>query len=350
MKKIFKDNRAVLIKTYCFESGLWYLAKSLGDLLEEQGHKVLYIPKSKYQLMSASFRRSYPEPYHPDDFSDVEILNMHSKETIDRQILKHIVKHDVGYLISFETLMQKANWIPLLQRRFYGKLKVIDVPMAEWVEERYLVARSYRLFDEIWALNKLTSDIFSEYDNVKNISWDFIDKEVFNKEDREKGSDDINFLHLSSTNPDYSSKNTAEVIRAFTRFIESEKPEGKCHLYIQGAVPKKCNIVVEKHRNMTVNSGIVSRKELAELYKKSECIVAPSSREGLSLALYEGLASGCKVLTTDAAPMNYIKTPYLCTITNKKRDKSLVPLVVIDEKSLYDNFKRVYEDIKNGNK
>lgn len=345
MDKIFEDDGAVIIKTYCFESGLWYLAKALGDQLKEQGHIVYYVPKSKYQMMSASFRRTYPEPHNAADFEGEDILRMTSEQTINEQLHKYIVKYDIKYLISFETLMEKGNWITLLKRRFRDDLKIIDVPMAEWVGERFMGARSYRMFDEVWALNKLTADLFKNEDNVRKISWPVVDSSLFNKRGRKRKKTPVNYLHIASTNPDYSSKNTAEVIKAFDQFIRRDSPE--CHLHIQGKLPENLIISIEKHGNISNTDTIVSREELAKLYKQSDCIIAPSSREGLSLALYEGLASGCKVITTDAEPMNYIDTPYLCKVTRKRRDRSLVPLAIIDENSLYKNIKRVYEDITN---
>jgi glycosyltransferase involved in cell wall biosynthesis len=168
---------------------------------------------------------------------------------------------------------------------------------------------------------------------------------LFNNKNREKNKDQVNFLHLASTNPDYSSKNTNAVARMFDQFIRREG--ANCHLHIQGVPDKKTQLLIEKHTNISNISKVISREELSKLYKKSDCIIAPSSREGLSLALYEGLASGCKVITTDAEPMNYINTPYLCKTSSRRRDRSLVPLAVIDDSSLYQNIKRVYEDLKN---
>lgn len=347
MNKIFEDNRAVIIKTYCYESGLWYLAKSLGDILESQGHKVFYFPKSKYQLISASFRRTYPEPHVSSDFENENILKTTSDKTINGQLHNKIVKNDVGYLISFETLMEKSNWISPLKARFRDNLKIIDVPMAEWVNERYLGTRAYRIFDEIWALNSLTKNVFKNEDNVRDITWPFVDKKIFNKKNRKRNKG-VDFLHLASTNPDYSSKNTDMVVRAFDKFIRNKGDQGaECRLFIQGKLSQKTLISIEKHTNIAYNNSITSREELSKIFKKSDCIIAPSSREGLSLALYEGMSSGCKVITTNAEPMNYIDTPYLCNISSQKRDRSLVPLYIVDEESIYKNIKKVYEDIIN---
>lgn len=345
MDRIFEDDGAVLIKTYCFESGLWYLAKALGDHLEKQGHRVYYVPKSKYQMMSNSFKRTYPEPNYLDDFADFNILKMTSDKAINEHLLNYIVKYDIKYLISFETLMEKANWIPILKNRFRSRIKVIDVPMAEWVNERFLGVRSYRIFDEIWALNDLTFRVFEGEDNVRRIEWPIVDRNIFNKKNRKRKKLPVNFLHLASTNPDYSSKNTDLVIEAFTRFTHKHQPEA--HLYIQGTLPQNLIISIEKHGNITNIDRIVSRKDLAKLFKQVDCVIAPSSREGLSLALYEGIASGCKIITTDAEPMNYIDTPYLCEVSSKKRDRSLIPIANIDKNSLYKNIIRVYEDIAN---
>lgn len=347
MEKIFEDNGTVLIQTYCFESGLWYLAKALGDLLERQGHRVLYVPKGKYSKIGSHYLRDYPEPKNFDDFKDIEILKMIAEKSVNEQIGNYIVKHDIKYFICFETLMEKSNWLTLIQRRFHRKLKIIDVPMIEWVTPKFLTARSYRMFDEIWALNDLCFKKFDEagYENIRKISWPVVDASLFNTEGREvHGS--ITFLHLGSTNPDYSSKNTELVIKTFDEFVKREKPYLECKLIVRGKIPKKCKNLVEKHGNIIKYNEVLPREKLAELYKKSDCVVAPSSKEGLSLALYEAQATGCKIITTDAEPMNYIDTPYLCDVTSLKSDRSLIPIANVNNISLYKNFCKVYEDIK----
>jgi len=332
----------IFIKTYCYESGLWYLAKSLGDKLEEEGNRVFYIPKSKYTMMSASFKRIYPEPHNKSDFP-ANILPMTASQTIDKQIGNHVVKYGASKLICFESLMQKSNWVNVLKRRFKD-LQVIDVPMVEWVDDRFLESRSYRIFDEIWALNDLTYRLMNKDDlNVVRKSWDFVES-IFEPKDNDNSH--ISFLHLASTNPDYSSKNTEMVIKTFDNFMRREKPTVECRLIVQGIVPKSCKNIVDKHTNIFNYTSVASRADLVKLYQNSDCIVSPSSREGLSLSLYEGKASGCKIITTDSEPMNYIDTPYLCEVSHRKRDRSMVPISVVNPQSLYQNFISVYKDIK----
>lgn len=345
MERIFEDDGAVLIKTYCFESGLWYLAESLGKYLESQGHKVYYVSKSKYQMLNASFSRTYLDPQNPEDFQDHNILKMTAEQSINEQLYKYIVKYGIRYLISFETLMEKANWIIPLKNRFRKELKIIDVPMAEWVSEKFLYSGSYKIFDEIWSLNNLTYSLFKHEKNLRDVQWPFVDSKLFNKRWRKKNTDIVNFLHITSTNPNYSTKNTEMVVKTFSDFLTFQQPDAR--LIIQGNLPENLLRTIEKHSNISNIGGVLRREELAKLYKQTDCILAPSSREGLSLTLYEGLASGCKVITTDYAPMNYISTPYLCKVIRTKKDKSLIPIAIIEEKSLYDNIKRVYEELKN---
>ena len=76
-------SKKILIRTYPHESGLFYLAQSLGRVLS-QNNEVYYIPKFKYKKIGRRF-----EPYIPD-FSDNGI----TFEPLDvrRPVAKQIVK------------------------------------------------------------------------------------------------------------------------------------------------------------------------------------------------------------------------------------------------------------------
>lgn len=341
MDKIFKDTETVFIKTYCFESGLWYLAKSLGDLLKGQGHKVFYIPKSKYRLISATYERMYEEPKNKQDFEDENILKFTTNDSIDKQLGNYIIKHNAKYIISFETMMHKSNWLNVIKARFRKKITLIDVPMPEWVDKKYINSKSYNIFDEIWCLNELSAQIFKEH-NYKNISWDYVDRNLFNKENI-KLNEKITFTHFASTNSDYSTKNTDIVINTFVNFIKKNLLEDKCVLKIHGQLSVQLKDKVSKCDFIINDDGFKTREQVAEIYKTSHCIVAPSSREGLGLSLYEGEACGCDIITSDFPPMNYINAGFLCKIDRKRSDFSLIPLAVINENSLIQCYLDVYK-------
>ena len=59
-----------------------------------------------------------------------------------------------------------------------------------------------------------------------------------------------------------------------------------------------CIKLVEKLGSKVTNHGYVSHHMLAELMQKSHVQVLPSFFEGLPLVLFEGLASGCRIITT----------------------------------------------------
>ena len=54
------------------------------------------------------------------------------------------------------------------------------------------------------------------------------------------------------------------------------------------------------------NHGYVTHRELSQLMKKTHIQVLPSFFEGLPLVLFEGLASGCRIITTQLSGFNEI--------------------------------------------
>lgn len=168
----------ILIKTFTFESGLWYLAKSLGQVLRQEGHQVFYLPKSRYILNGKLFRRSYPQPSNSDEFSNQNILIMSDKKSIAEQIAAYIQEYKIDIIISFETLMEKSSWIGLIKKE--SLIKVIDVPMLEWVSMKFFQNRAYQIFNEIWGVTKITTQTFQQanYKAYYRV-WDFVDRELF---------------------------------------------------------------------------------------------------------------------------------------------------------------------------
>jgi glycosyltransferase involved in cell wall biosynthesis len=88
-----------------------------------------------------------------------------------------------------------------------------------------------------------------------------------------------------------------------------------------------CMDLVEKLGRRVTNHGYVSHHRLSELMKKAHIQVLPSFFEGLPLVLFEGLASGCRIITTDLSGFREI-------LGKAKRDTidliPLPPLATID--------------------
>jgi glycosyltransferase involved in cell wall biosynthesis len=67
-----------------------------------------------------------------------------------------------------------------------------------------------------------------------------------------------------------------------------------------------CMDLAEKLGRKVTNHGFVTHRRLSELMKKTHIQVLPSFFEGLPLVLFEGLASGCRIITTDLSGFNEI--------------------------------------------
>ena len=355
----FPDKKSIIIKTYAFESGLWYLAESLINALEASGHTVYIFPKAKFSKdLDSIYLRTYPQPKEIEYFKKYKILPVSSDKLINEQIGNYIVKYNIDCIISFETLMQKSGWIANIKSRF-KHLKVIDIPMPEWVDKKYVENKSYNLFDDIWCINDLTFDIFKDYEHRKKIEWDIVDKSIFNKYGRKKSKTEFNAIHLASLNKDFSSKNTALVIKAFSKFIEENAEDGIfITLNILNANPNKYlksnnmkNKILSKTNKecfgyINFTESPVSRNELSKIYKSSYLLLATSEKEGLCLPLYEAHAAGCNVLTTDCKPMNTSPAKFLTKVSSFSSDGSFVPKAKLDELDLYLKIKSAYEEFK----
>ena len=113
--KYFDEPKTIFIKTFCFESGLWYLGWTLYKELVGEGHTVYFLPKSRYTKRGMIFKRSYPEPENSDEFPKEIILSANESLPLRNMVLNHINKYNPDVIISLETLMQTSQWISLLR-------------------------------------------------------------------------------------------------------------------------------------------------------------------------------------------------------------------------------------------
>lgn len=332
-------NQRILIKTYCFESGLYYLAESLAKELVKNNNTVIFFPKAKYKKEDKVFKRTYP-----DAANGIQNLYKINKSlSVEENILQAISLNKIDTVISLETLMEKAGWVEKIK----STVKIIDIPMIEWVTPHIFKSNKYNIFDQVWCLTNKTYDEFlkHKYKNAVFVQWNWVNEDLFFKEQDPNSflPIGIKFYHQASLNSDFSSKNTEKVVLAFDRLI-NEKMDA--YLYITGSVTNK-NIlkIIEKNSRIKLSDPVqyLSRIEIANIYKNVDCVIAPSSQEGLGLSLYEAKACGCLIITTDFPPMNEIKTDYLCEIDDLTNMGRLIPWVNISVESIYKQIKRVYE-------
>ncbi len=344
MTKINIRNKRVLIKTFLFESGLWYLAESLKIELESLGNEVAFISKARYSPNSfGRFEPSYPECNDKRILSKNKTYQLNKKSSILSQMQDVCEDYKPDIIISMETLMQNAQWVSHL--RNMRSLRVIDIPMLEWVSPKYLKSRSYEIFDEIWCLTDVCKRHFSLYKNSKRIEWDFYDKKLFFK-DRKNTSDKIKFFHAASVSKFFSYKNTELTISAFNKFCKAMGPVAE--LEISGCLTKREKEAALLNPLVKFHDTPISREGVAEAYRRSDCVLAVSKKEGLGLSLFEAKACGCDLITTDSEPMSQ-HSSYLCKVVAYNKDESLVPASICGEREILEQIIKFYEDKKMGN-
>ena len=334
-----RNHKNILIKSYGHESGLLYLSLSLYKHLSDLGLNVKFIPKSKYIKKNSRYISSYlpiSSEYRHLFYPFVSGVN------VDNQIVDAINDHKATLVVSFETLMQNLSWVSKVRK---AGVKVIDVPMLEWVSPIYFKKMSYKLFDEIWAVTDYSMETFEAqgYRNVKRVGWDFVDRELFFEEAVPSEEGIYHFYHQGSLNPYHSSKNTNLVLRAFERLNLDYGYAIK--LTLTGKIEdENQQKIIKKHTNIHKYNEVLSRENIGNLYRKVNCVVVPSLKEGLGLSLFEASACGCQLITTDAPPMNSHNTTYLCKVSSFKQDGSLVPIAQLTVDSVYKQMKKSYED------
>ena len=80
------------------------------------------------------------------------------------------------------------------------------------------------------------------------------------------------------------------------------------HMAGGGTGPERshCLELADKLGEKVTNHGYVSHLKLAKLMKKAHLLVLPSFFEGLPLVLFEGLASGCRIISTNLSGFDEI--------------------------------------------
>ncbi len=339
------SGKNILILTYLSESGLWYLAKSLGDLLSENNN-IIYAPKTKYRPSNFNknmFERFYPKPSDQNLLDGIASLSFSEDKTFDSQMLESVLSNNIDIVISFETLMRKSEWISLIKNN--SNAKVIDVPMAEWVATSAIKSNSYNRFDEIWCLSKTSYKLFEKYPQRKKVEWNYVDG-IFKKTIDKDKIHPLTFYHPGAVNPGASSKNTAKVLAAFKRYVDikwtSLNREGS-RLIVTGRLTEEEERIANSCNNIEYVKGVLSKKDIVALYDRSHCVICPSTREGLGLSFYEAKAMGCGIITTDIDPMN-VHTEYLCEVTSLNNSETSVPFAITSIDNIYGQILKYSED------
>jgi glycosyltransferase involved in cell wall biosynthesis len=170
---------------------------------------------------------------------------------------------------------------------------------------RSYVKRHCRALDRIIAL---TTDQQAEISRLYGIPSEKIvvvgggyDQEMFTRAPKSPAGT-VQLLYAGKFN---RSKGVPWLLRSLMKIRH-----GDWHLHMAGGGngPEfdECIDLAEKMGGKVTNHGYVTHRRLSELMKKAHVQVLPSFFEGLPLVLFEGLASGCRIITTNLSGFDEI--------------------------------------------
>ena len=328
-------NKKILIKTYLFESGLFYLGKSLYHELAKNNEVYLF-PKEKYKNVNRRFIPFYPEASDEDLLNGLNAVDV-TKYNKDN-IKNFVIRNNIEVIFSLETFMPTASWISDIKNK--RNVKIYDIPMPEWVDKKHLKSGTYDKLDGIISLTKTATRLFENY-TVYETTWDYAnDIDNFDLKSSKK-DDKFIFYHQASLNPSFSQKNTENVLSAFQRF--SEVVQKNVQLIVTGRLSDKEKLIAEKSNNIMIINEILNKEEIYKIYQKTDCLLAPSTREGLGLQFYEAKKFDCEIITTDTDPMN-IHSNYLCRVISYNNGNGLIPHALTSAVEILNQLNKYYEE------
>jgi glycosyltransferase involved in cell wall biosynthesis len=240
-------------------------------------------------------------PYESSRFCDLSENNLIEYETAFSVLLKKAVQQFKPDLIHSHHL-----WIvSSLTRRLFPHIPLITTchgsDLRQFQNCKHLqgrVLRGCREIDFVMALSQAQKD---EIIRLYNIAADKIIV---------IGAGYNNTLFYPSEKQDpapvkmvYAGKlSNAKGVPWFLRALASIRfPEWQLHLVGSGSGEEKeyCLRLAEKLGEKVIVHGALPQESLAKILRQSHILVLPSFFEGLPLVILEGLASGCRIVSTD---------------------------------------------------
>lgn len=212
-----------------------------------------------------------------------------SKENPSKEALEKFINFglDVVLIIEYPFCW---NYLKILKEK---GIKIVYIPMLDSIGTSVL--EKYKDFVDLWlCINKWS------YNIIKSKGWKCcylpypIDTDYFKFIQR--GENKV-LLHNAGYVGLKSRKGTDLVLRAFQKLKEIVDIK----LIINSQVP------LEKYGCLwDVDLRVGEKPEIIDLYKEGDVYLAPSRFEGNGLTMYEAMACGFPVITTDAPPMNEV--------------------------------------------
>ena len=255
-----------------------YLSKQFVDVFKKE-HEVFLLTTMGVKEDIPDFWKEYETTHIPANYIQVggflsEIIEWIEKKELDALFVQEW--YDWGILENIKSR--------------FPNLKLINY--TDWFSKETIPY--FQVFDLNIISAEHTFEVFKDHKNAVYVPWG-VDTELFKPQEGE-----FDFFHNAGWGGINTRKCTPQVIRAF------DKVGGTMFLHTQTNVFDHETIrLIKKHRgvDMGVYFGAVPHPGF---YNKGKVYVGVSKLEGLGLYLYEALASGLPLITTDAPPMNQL--------------------------------------------
>lgn len=300
--------------TTWFERGAAYVTKQYAELLEKKGHNVyIYARGEKYAVGNPKW--------------DGENVTWGKKLYDTNLDYRHVAKWIDNNKIECVFFNEQRDIKSVIRLKIsYPQLKIgtyIDYYTQSTVDD-------FVIYDFLICNTKRHYSVFSKFKQCYYIPWG---TDIRLYEYKKSTTEKVRFFHSAGMS---NRKGTDVLIDAFINGKLYEKAE----LIIHTQVP--LSDLIGKNINNPEKYGItVIEKTVSApgLYYMGDVYVYPTTLDGLGLTMYEALASGMPVITTDCAPMNEVITKEVGQLVKVDEyrcrwDAYYWPLAFVNENSL----------------
>lgn len=241
-----------------------------------------------------------------------------------KQFKKWIVSNNIEMIIFNE---QSSMNVVYNIRKYFPKI-LIGAYIDYYKED---TINNFKYYHFLLCNTKRHYSVFSWHRGAFYLPWG-CDLNKFYLRKRSQNSDELVFFHSMGMS---NRKGTDILIKAFIdgNFV---KKNAKLIIHTQLDISNIISIEEAKNNNIFIINKIVSHPGL---YYMGDVYVYPTTLDGLGLTIYEALASGLPVITTNEQPMNEIITDENGKLIDVKyyhsrKDAYYWPLSFVDEDSL----------------
>lgn len=304
------------IVTTWFERGAAYVSRSYMNLLEKENDSVFI------------YARGGEQQAQKDDNWNLPNVTWNGKLNTFKISIRSLLKWIKTNKIEIILFNEQQDFRILAKIKKYSPETIIGAYIDYYTEK---LLPLYNIYDFVICNTKRHMQAMSHFEQKFYVKWG-TDIKLFNAENHKK-NDKITFFHSVGMSP---RKGTDILLNAFINGRLYEK--SKLIIHTQIPIEKVCGYSDEILKNYGIE--VVQKTVSAPgLYYLGDVYVYPTRLDGLGLTMYEALASGLPVITTDYPPMNEVVDDNVGKLVKLERnycrwDAYYWPMSICDENDL----------------